>query len=199
MLLKKIFPFLVIVVWSVFLSSALSARPQDVAEAARKAKAKKQQEQAESASTTPAAASKPKTFTNDDFPGSGGGGGAKEGEPVIGSTEKPEKGKDTAIVTLALPHSTIKHPGGTQVIWTFKNTSDHWLDITLRLVIDGPCGYHADHPFKFRINEHGGGGDGKTFNQAFYSDTCPGDYRFELRAETFGRVLSSASTTLKIQ
>jgi hypothetical protein len=186
-----------IAVWGASLSSALSAQPQDVAEAARKAKAKKQQQQADSGSAP--AAAKPKTFTNDDFPSSGGGGGAKEGEPVIGTTEKPEKGKDTAIVTLALPHSTIKHPGGTQVIWTFKNTSDHWLDITIRLVMDGPCGFHAEHPIRFRINDGGGGGDGKTFNQAFYEDACPGDYRFELRAETFGRVLSSASTTLKVQ
>ena len=97
MLFKKIFPFLVIAVWSVFLSSALSAQPQDVAEAARKAKAKKQQQQAEAGSTTTTAAMKPKTFTNDDFPSSGGSGYAKEGQPVAFT---PSIRSDSGLMTM---------------------------------------------------------------------------------------------------
>lgn len=171
-------------------------RAQDVAEAARKAKAKKQQQHPD-ASSSPTA-TKPKSYTNDDFPESGGAGAASPGQDIVGSSEKPAPGKDTAVVTLSLPNSTIKRPGGTQVFWSVKNTSDHWLDLTISLIVNGPCGFHQEHPVHFRLNNGGGFGDKKAMGVAIYQDNCPGEYTFELRAESFHHLLSTASTTLKV-
>jgi len=197
MLPKRVLTFCAIAVFVATLPSTLRTEAQDVAEAARKAKVKKQQQQPEASSaSTPA---KPKTFTNDDFPDSGGSGAGTDSRKIVGSAEPAGPGKDTGYVTLSLAHSTIKRPGGAEVTWAFKNTSDHWLNLTIVLVMDGPCGYHAEHPIKFRLNEHGGAGDSKTLGQMFYEHDCAGDYTFELRAKSFNTTLSTATTTLKVQ
>lgn len=171
-------------------------RVQDVAEAARKAKAKKQQQQPDT--STSATAAKSKTYTDDDFAGSGNGGAGSAGQDIVGTTEKPAAGKDSAVVILNLPNATVKRPGGTQVSWSVKNTSDHWLDLTINLIVTGPCGFRQEHPLHFRLNNGGGFGDKKTMGVAIYQDFCPGDYHFELRAESFHQLLSAASTTLKV-
>ena len=178
-------------------SAAPHARSQDVAEAARKAKAKKQQQQPDVGSSSTSA--KPKTYTNEDFPDSGGGGTATAaGQDVVGSSEKPAPGKDTAVVILSLPNSTVKRPGGALAFWSVKNSSDHWLDLTINLIVNGPCGFHTEHPLHFRLSNGGGFGNKKSMGVSFYQDNCPGEYTFELRAESFHQLLSTATTTLKV-
>jgi hypothetical protein len=177
-------------------SGSPSTPAQDVAEAARKAKAKKQQQHPDAGSSP--TATKSKSYTNDDFPESGGAAAASPGQDIVGSSEKPVPGKDTAVVTLSLPNSTIKRPGGTQAFWSVKNTSDHWLDLTISLIVNGPCGFHQEHPVHFRLNNGGGFGDKKAMGVAIYQENCPGDYTFELRAESLHHLLSAASTTLKV-
>jgi hypothetical protein len=177
-------------------SAAPRARSQDVAEAARKAKAKKQQQQPDVGSSSTSA--KPKTYTNEDFPDSGGGTATAAGQDVVGSSEKPAPGKDTAVVILSLPNSTVKRPGGALAFWSVKNTSDHWLDLTINLIVNGPCGFHTEHPLHFRLSNGGGFGNKKSMGVSFYQDNCPGEYTFELRAESFHQLLSTATTTLKV-
>lgn len=189
-------PFIIFAVWVAVFCGASSMRSQDVAEAARKARAKKQQQQPD-ASSSPTA-TKPKSYTNDDFAEPSGAGVGAPGEDIVGTTEKPAPGKNTAVVVLNLPNATVKRPGGTQVFWSVKNTSDHWLDLTINLIVNGPCGYHVEHPVRFRLNNGGGFGDKKTMGVAMYQDNCPGEYTFELRAESFRNLLSTASTTLKV-
>jgi hypothetical protein len=192
---KRFRPFIAVSVCIAVFSCFPGARAQDVAEAARQAKAKKQQQP--DANSSPAA-TKPKSYTNDDFPESHGGSAGSAGQDIIGSSEKPAPGKDTAIVLLNLPNATIKRPGGTQVFWSVKNTSDHWLDLTINLIVNGPCGFHQEHPVHFRLSNGGGFGDKKAMGVAIYQDNCPGDYNFELRAESFHNTLSTASTSLKV-
>ena len=196
---KRLLAFLGVTLFvSAVSSSLLHAQAQDVAEAARQAKAKKQQQQSDASPASTSTPAKPKTFTNDDFPDSSGGTGTN-GQKAVGSAEPAGPGKDTGYVTLSLAQTTIKRPGGAEVTWAFKNTSDHWLDLTISLVVDGPCRYHTEHPIKFRLNEHGGAGDSKTFGQMFYEHDCAGEYTFELRAKSFNKTLSTATTTLKVQ
>ena len=177
-------------------SAAPRARSQDVAEAARKAKAKKQQQQPDVGSSSTSA--KPKTYTNEDFPDSGGGAATAAGQDVVGSSEKPAPGKDTAVVILSLPNSTVKRPGEALAFWSVKNSSDHWLDLTINLIVNGPCGFHTEHPLHFRLSNGGGFGNKKSMGVSFYQDNCPGEYTFELRAESFHQLLSTATTTLKV-
>jgi hypothetical protein len=193
MSLKQIVSFIAVAVCMGALSGTLYAQSDDVAEAARQAKAKKQQQAASSSTSAPA---KAKTFTNDDFPASGGG--ASGDGKVVGSSEQPAPGKDTGFVTLTLPNPTVKRPGATPVIWTFKNTSDHWLDLTIMLTVTGPCAFHQEHPIRFRLNNGGGAGDSKTLGVNFYNEDCPGNYTFELKAMSFRQTLSTATTTLKL-
>jgi hypothetical protein len=194
---RRLRPFITVAVCVAVFCGSSSTRAQDVAEAARKAKAKKQQQQPDASPSL--TATKPKSYTNDDFAASGGAAGTgAPGEDIVGTTEKPAPGKNTAVVILNLPNATVKRPGGTQVFWSVKNTSDHWLDLTINLIVNGPCGYHSEHPVRFRLNNGGGFGDKKTMGVAMYQDNCPGEYTFELRAESFHNLLSTASTTLKV-
>jgi hypothetical protein len=176
-------------------SPALRAHTQNVAEAARKAKAKKQQQQSDrSTASTPA---KSKTLTNDDFPDSGGS--AVAGPKNTASVQVIAPGKDTAWVTLILANYAIKRPGSAEVIWRVKNTSDHLLDITVTLIVDGPCGFHDQHALPFRLKGGAGAGDSKSLGEEFYAGNCPGKYTFELRAASGGKVLSTAGTSLVVQ
>ncbi len=196
MFARRFRPFITVAVCVAVFSGSPSTRAQDVADAARKAKVKKQQQQPD-ASSSPTA-TKPKSYTNDDFPQSGGAGAGLPGQDIIGTTEKTAPGKNTAVVVLNLPNATVKRPGGTQVFWSVKNTSDHWLDLTINLIVNGPCGFHQEHPVRFRLSNGGGFGDKKAMGVAIYQDNCPGEYTFELRAESFHNLLSTASTTLKV-
>lgn len=193
MFAKHFLPLITVAVCAALFST--STRAQDVAEAARKAKAKKQQEQGDANSTS--TATKPKTYTSDDFARADEGKGTA-GQDIIGTTEKPAPGKDTAIVILNVPTATIKRPGGTQALWSVKNTSDHWLDLTITLIVTGPCNYRQVHPVRFRLNNGGGFGDKKAMGTMIYQDNCPGEYAIELRAESFHNLLSTASTTVKV-
>ncbi len=195
MLPRRFRPFTIAAACVAAFSAAPRARSQDVAEVTRKAKAKKQQEQPDVGSSS--TSTKPKTYTNEDFSESGGGTAAP-GEDVVGTSEKPAPGKDTAVVILSLPNSTVKRPGGALAFWSVKNTSDHWLDLTINLIVNGPCGFHTEHPLHFRLSNGGGFGDKKSMGVAMYKDNCAGEYTFELRAESFHHTLSTATTTLKV-
>ena len=122
MLSRRFRLFMIVAASVAAFSAAPRARSQDVAEAARKAKAKKQQQQPDVGSSSTSA--KPKTYTNEDFPDSGGGAATAAGQDVVGSSEKPAPGKDTAVVILSLPNSTVKRPGGALAFWSVKNSSD---------------------------------------------------------------------------
>jgi hypothetical protein len=195
MLRRRFRLFMIVAVCLAAFSAAPGARSQDFAEAARKAKAKKQQQQPDAALS--ATSVKPKTFTNEDFPESGGsaspGGAASPGQDVVGSSEKPAPGKDTAIVILNLPNSTVKHSGGAVALWSVKNTGPHHQSNR-----EGPCGFHQEHPVRFRLNNGGGFGNRKSMGVSLYQDNCAGKYTFELRAESFHNTLSTATTTLKV-
>jgi len=196
MFAKRFLPFIAMAVGAAVFCGSPSTRAQDVAEAARKAKAKKQQQQPDGSSST--TTTKPKTYTTDDFPASGSSGAGAPGQDIVGSTEKPAPGKDTAVVILSLPNPTTKRPGGAHAFWSVKNTSDHWLDLTINLIVNGPCGFHQEHPLHFRLNNGGGFGDKKPMDVAIYQENCPGEYTFELRAESFHNLLSTASTTQQV-
>jgi hypothetical protein len=171
--------------------SAPHARSQDIAEAARKAKEAKQAKdgkgQKPSETDNPPAK---KTFTSDDFPDSTSSAApAKPGPPTS---------KDSATVTLKLAKSSTPRPGGTDVFWTVVNNSDHTMNLTMNLVVTGPCGFRQEHPLRFTINPGYKRGDMTSLGTAIYQDNCPGEYTFELSAISNRQVLDSATATLKV-
>jgi type II secretory pathway pseudopilin PulG len=209
MLTRRIVPFFAIVlaagvVCPVLRAQSQDAQSQDVAEAARKAKEKKQQQQTQTQTQTPAqtqaptqtktqtdsAPAKPKkTYTNEDIPESK-------------SAEKPDAGptkEDSATVTLEIPSPSVTRPWGTNVLWSVHNTSDHFIQFTILLVVTGPCGYHQEHPLRFSLNPGGRAGVGNgAFATAFYKEDCPGVYTFELRALCYRKLLDSATATTTV-
>ena len=172
------------------------SQDQDLLEASRKAKAKKQQLQ-KTDETAPSDSEKSKVYTTDDFPDSGGSGGPKS-TSAVGHGEAPEKGKDTADVSLSLPESSIKRGQGTPVNWSVMNTSDHWEEIIAILTVSGPCNFNTVHRIRYKVNP-GGSRTDDAFNTMIYEEQCPGEYKFELRAESNRQVLSSAMTTLMVK
>jgi len=179
---------------------------QDVAEAARKAKEKKQQQQSQAQGQTQTQTQTPaqtqtktqtdsspakakKTYTNEDIPESK-------------SADKPDAGptkEDSATVTLEIPSPSVTRPWGTNVLWSVHNTSDHFIQFTILLVVTGPCGFHTEHPLRFSLNPGGRAGVGNgAFATAFYKENCPGVYTFELRALCYRKLLDSATATITV-
>jgi hypothetical protein len=186
--LRRVVPFFAFVLAAGIFCPLLRAQLQDVAEAARKAKEKKQQNQTE---TDKSPAKPKKTYTNEDIPESKSSASAK---PDSAPTKE-----DSATVTLSLPKSTSARPGGTNVLWSVHNTSDHFMNLTITLIVTGPCGFHSEHPLRFSLNPGGHFGIGNgAFGTAFYQDSCPGVYTFELRAMSYGKLLDSTTATITV-
>lgn len=194
MFAKRVCAYIVAVCVAVS-SGPPSTRAQDTAEAARKAKAKNQQQRPD-ASSSPAP-TKPKTYTNDDFPDSGASYTPAGGD-IPGLTENPAPGKDTAILMLTPPNSTLTRPGSKLVFWSVKNTSDHPLDLTINLVVTGPCGFRQEHPVHLQLNNGAGFVGRQATDVAFSQANCAGGYTLELRAESSHRLLSRAWAPLKV-
>ncbi len=183
---------------------ALSAQSQDVAEAARQAKLKKQQKAPDSAK--PSANSK--TYTNDDIPESKAAvqdpSSEKTGPPAVSKpgNAKTDEAKTTpannsATVTVGVPNSAIKHPGGSEINWSMQNTSDHTINVTVTLDITGPCKYHYQTSRAMELNA-GSGYTDNMFGFAVYENSCPGSYDVELRVSAYGKVLSTATASATV-
>lgn len=185
---RRVVPFFAIVLVAGALCPRLHAQPQDVAEAARKAKEKKQQNQTE---TDKSPAKPKKTYTNEDIPGSKSSAAAKPDSP-------PSK-EDSATATLSLPRSTVPRPGATAVDWAVHNTSDHFMNLTVTLVVTGPCGFRQERPRRFSLNPGGRGGIGdSSLGTESNKDNCPGEYTFELRAMSSSKLLDTATATITV-
>lgn len=198
---RRVVPFLAIVLAAGVLCPVLHAQSQDtqsqdVAEAARKAKEKKQQQQTQAPTQKQtqmdSAPAKPKkTYTNEDIPESKSSG---SGKADAGPTKE-----DSATVTLELPNPSVTRPWGTNVLWSVHNTSDHFINFTIILIVTGPCGFHTEHPLRFSLNNGGRAGVGNgAFSTAFYQENCPGVYTFELRAMCYRKLLDSATATITV-
>jgi|SRR5579872_6217669 len=176
---------------------------QDVAEAARQAKLKKQQKQ--SGSAEPAA--KPKTYTNDDIPEAKTASAPSSPQEAKSTGVSPgasadsaktvPAGKNSATVTVSPVRSSTPHPGGSEVDWSVHNTSDHALQITMTLIVTGPCKYRYETSRSTTLQSGEQVGD-NMFGFAVYEDSCPGSYNVELRATANGQVLGSATATVRV-
>ena len=181
---------------------------QSVAEAARQQKEKKQKKQADAAKD----AGKPKVYTNEDIPESKSGssqnaqgqsaGTAAGSTPASAKTEPANTGapnaKNAGEVEFKLSSPRFKRPGGSEIDWFAKNTSDHAEQLTLKTVITGPCKYRQENSGSFQLTS----GEGLTDNQlslVVYESNCAGTYNVELRLISGGEVLSTASASATVE
>jgi hypothetical protein len=195
---------LVVACVSASLCPVLSAQSQDVAEAARKAKLKKQQTSPDS--SKPAA--KSKTYTNDDIPESraaaqqpspeknGSRSESSAGNPKTDDAKTPPT-NNSADITVSVPNSTIKHPGGSAIDWSVHNTSDHTFTMTLTLLVTGPCKYRYQTSRSAPLDSGAGYSDNQ-FGFAVYEDSCPGAYHVELSVSAYGKVLNTATASVTV-